>query len=160
MNTLVINNKNTILFNQEINTDVTVTAEGVIIQDCKINGSVFLENATNCLVVQTEVSGDITARGSYNSVLLLNKANNINAANNTNLYVVENTLQGELTLNGNNYLLADENTAATILSEDNDNFNGDNITNVDSRLPHGADLDLLPHANKELFVGLERQKAA
>ena len=159
MNTLVINNKNAIFFNQEINTDIIVSAEGVIIQGCKINGSVSLENAVNCLVAQNDVSGDISARGAYNSVVLLNKAQNITAENNTNVYVVENTVYDKLTLKSNNYLLADENTAVTILSEGNDNFNGDNITNVDSRLPHGADLDLLPHANKELFVGMERRKA-
>ena len=159
MNTLVINNKNAIFFNQEINTDIIVSAEGVIIQGCKINGTVSLENAVNCLVAQNEISGDITARGAYNSVVLLNKAQNITAENNTNVYVVENTVYDKLTLKSNNYLLADENTAVTILSEGNDNFNGDNITNVDFRLPHGADLDLLPHANKELFVGMERRKA-
>ncbi len=159
MNTIIIDKKNAILFNEEINTDVIVTAEGVIIQGSKINGSVRIENAANCLVAQNNVSGDIMAIGAYNSVILLNKAGNITAEDNTNIYVVENTLSGALTLKKNNYLLADENSSESTVSENNENYNGDNITCVDSRLTHGADLDLLPHANKELFIGMERRKA-
>ena len=98
MNTIIIDKKNAILFNEEINSDVTVIAEGVIIQDCKINGSVRIENAANCLVAQNNVSGDVMAIGAYNSVILLNKAGNITAEDNTNIYVVENTLSGTLTL--------------------------------------------------------------
>ena len=158
MNSLIINKKNTILFNQEINTDVTITADGVTIQSCKINGSVYIENAANCLVAQNEIVGEISAVDAYNSVILLNKAQSVTAENNTNLYVVENTISNTLTLKNNNYLLADENTCTTVISEDNENLNGDNITNVDFRLPHGADLNLLPHANKDLFIGMERKK--
>ncbi len=149
---------NEILFAQEITDDITVKATGVIIQNCKINGNIYLENASNCLVAQNDIKGNITAKNTYNSVILLNNAQNITAENNTNLYVVENTLSGKLVLKDNNYLLADANTSGETISENNENFNGDNITAVNSRLPHGADPDLLPHANKELFVGMPRRK--
>ncbi|MBP3375132.1 MAG: hypothetical protein J6L83_00020 [Clostridia bacterium] len=149
---------NEILFAQEITDDITVKATGVIIQNCKINGNIYLENATNCLVAQNEINGNITAKNTYNSVILLNKAQNITAESNTNLYVVENTLSGTLVLKDNNYLLADANASGETISENNENFNGDNITAVNSRLPHGADPDLLPHANKELFVGMPRRE--
>ena len=150
---------NEIIFGQEITEDITVKADGVIIQNCKINGNVYVENATNCLIAQNDISGNITAKNTYNSVILLNKAQNITAESNINLYVVENTLSGTLTLNSNNYLLADENTSAETIYKNNENFNGDDLTDVDARLDHGADLDLLPHANKELFVGMPRRNA-
>ena len=147
-----------IISDQKINGSVIISASGVIIQNCKINGSLELDsNAVNCLVAQNEVSGDIRAFGVYNSTILLNNAENLTAENNTNIYVVENTLTGVLTLKNNNYLLADENISADTVSVSNENFNGDNITNVDARLEHGADPDLLPHANKDLFVGMERK---
>ena len=155
---MIIEN-NLILFQQNITEDVIIKSEGVILQACSITGSVFLDGAVNCLVAQNDVSGDIISKGAYNSVILLNKTSCITAENNTNIYVVENALSGVLTLKSNNYLLADENVAASIVLDGNENFNGDNVTDVDSRLPHGADLDLLPHANKELFVGMERRKA-
>lgn len=158
MNSTTITTENTILFNEEINTDITVAADGVIIRGCKINGSIYIENAANCLIAQNDVVGDISAKGAYNSVILLNKAKSINAANNTNIYIVENSVIGVLTLKSNSYLLADENICTEILSEGNEGFNGDNITDVDARLAHGADVDLLPHANKDLFVGMERKK--
>ncbi len=156
MRTFLSNNE--IIFEKEINEDITVKATGVIIQNCKINGNIYVENASNCLVAQNDVNGNITVKNNYNSVLLLNTACSVTAENNTNLYVVENTLSGALSLKNNNYLLADENTCGDVTASDNQNFNGDNITNVDARLPHGADLDLLPHANKELFIGMERKK--
>ena len=147
-----------IIANQEINGSVIISASGVIIQNCRINGSLELDgNAINCLVAQNKVVGDIQAFGAYNSTILLNKAKNITAENNTNLYVVENTVTGVLTLKNNNYLLADENVSADTISESNENFNGDNITDVNSRQDHGADLNLLPHANKDLFIGMERK---
>ena len=150
--------KNEILFGEEIHGDITVKNEGIIIQNCKIHGSVYLNGAVNCLVAQNEIGGEIYATSTYNSVLLLNKASSVTAENNTNLYVVENTIPGTLTLKNNNYLLADGNIAKEFVSTDNQNFNGDNITNVNARLPHGADLGLLPHANKELFVGMPRRE--
>lgn len=150
--------KNEILFNQEINDNITVKADGVIIQGCKINGNIYIENAVNCLIAQNEVNGDIIACGAYNTTILLNKANNVTAESNTNIYIVENALLSALMLKNNNYLLADGNTAAKIIAEINENFNGDNVTDVDARLDNGADLDLLPHANKELFLGMERKK--
>ena len=150
---------NDIIFGQEITEDITVKADGVIIQNCKINGNVYVENATNCLIAQNDIGGNITVQNTYNSVILLNKAQNITAESNINLYVVENTLSGTLKLNENNYLLADENTCREVTSNNNENINGDDLTDVDARLDHGADPDLLPHANKELFVGMPRRNA-
>ena len=154
---LTLETQNEILFNQEITGDITVKADSIIIQGCKINGNIYITNAANCLIAQNEVSGTITATSTYNSTLLLNKANNLTAENNTNIYIVENTISDTITLKNNNYLLCDENTAVNIIAQNNENFNGDNITDVDSRLDHGANLDLLPHANKELFLGMERK---
>ena len=155
----MILNSGSILFREKIAEDVIISSDNVILQQCQITGSVILDGAVNALIAQNEVSGDIVANGAYNSVVLLNKANGINAEKNTNIYIVENTVAGALILKNNNYLLADENISANTISESNENFNGDNITDVDSRLQSGADLDLLPHANKELFVGMERRKA-
>ncbi len=158
MNNLLIDIKNTTLFDKEINGDITVKADGAIIRNCKINGSVFIDNATNCLVAQNEVSGEITVRSTYNCSIVLNKAQNIICRDNTNVYVIENDTDS-LTLERNDYIIADNNTYSTLLADNNINMNGDTLTDVNERAKEGALAKNQPHTNRELFVGMERQTA-
>lgn len=154
---IVIENRGVVLFGGEIRGNITVKAEKAVIEDCKIYGNVTFEGATHSIIARSEVIGDIAMKDSYNCVVLLNSAKGVTACGNTNAYIVENTLSS-LFLEGNNYLLADGNICESVISSDNRNFNGDNITDVDARLEFGADEALLPHANKELFVGIERDE--
>ena len=157
MNNLLIDIKNTTLFDKEINGNITVKARGVIIRNCKINGNLYLEGSMNCLVAQNEVSGEITVRSTYNCSIVLNKAQNINCRDNTNVYVIENNT-ATLTLERNNYIIADNNTYSALLADNNFNMNGDTLTDVNERAKEGALAKNQPHTNRELYVGMERQE--
>ncbi len=157
MNNLLIDIKNTTLFDKEINGYITVKADGAIIRNCKINGSVFIDNATNCLVAQNDIAGDIKTTNAYNCSIVLNKAQNIICQDNTNVYVIENDTDS-LTLERNDYIIADNNTYSALLADNNFNMNGDTLTDVNERAKEGALAKNQPHTNRELYVGMERQE--
>ena len=133
-------------------------------------GAKFTKGSYNNLVALnvfkvSNVSIDISE--GYNCSIILNSAVCINATNNKNLYIVDNNLGGMMELEGNNYLICDGNrynagstssiNVGYTMSKNNTNVNGDNMHDVDARLDVGADEDLLPHTNKDLFIGMERQ---
>ena len=129
---------------------------GVVFGEGSINGLIALNIVKNA---QTSIS----VEKGLNCVVIMNSAVIIEGNNNTNLYVVKNSLGGLIKLNTNKYLLCDENTFArdgkdhTVVSISNTEFNGDNLQDTNARLEYGADEDLLPHTNKELFVGMDRR---
>ncbi len=135
--------------------NAAVDGLGVSFGDKSVNGLIALNIIRNA---QTSVS----VIGGYNCVVLLNSAVSIEGKGNTNLYVVENKLGGLITLENNNYLLCEANTFPkdgknhAIAQLGNSNFNGNNLHDVDARVEHGANEELLPHTNKELFVGMTR----
>jgi hypothetical protein len=88
---------------------------------------------------------------------LKNKANEITAQNGHAVYVIENVVKGTMTLTANDYLIADCNAAENTVANGNTNQNGNNLMDVDARLPVGADENLLPHTDKDLFVGMPRK---
>ena len=90
MKDLVLDNKNTLLIGETIISDITIKSDGAIIKNCKINGSIHLENASNCLIAQCEINGNISVNDAYNISLVLNKSANITCRDNTNVYVIEN----------------------------------------------------------------------
>ena len=156
MNNLLINNKNTVLIEKEIDGDITVKADGAIIRNCKINGSIRLEGRANCLVAQNEISGEITVISAYNCSFILNKSHNISCCDSTNVYIIENEVSS-LTLEENDYIIADKNKYSALISNKNINMNGDTLTDPDERAQEGALPKNQPHTNRELFVGMERQ---
>ncbi len=119
-------------------------------------------NALVALNVINDAQISVRVTNSFNAVVLLNSAINVIGSGNTNLYVVENKLGGVIKLSGNEYLLCDGNTFAkdgldhSILNVDNTEYNGDNLHDVNERVQYGANEDLLPHTNKDLFVGMDR----
>ena len=122
--------------------------------------------AVNTLIATSAIRGvqtSILIDSACNTVAVLNSLISVKTLNNTNVYVCENAMGGRLIGESNNYFLANGNTYAEdgrdhrpILSG-NENTNGDTITNVSARAEVGANEDLLPHLNKELFVGMERK---
>ncbi len=122
-------------------------------------------NGLCALNVIKSAQASISVTEGYNCVVLLNSAIVIEGKNNTNLYVVENSLGGAIDLSDNNYLLCDANTfivdgiAHPVTNSGNANFNGDNLHDVTARLEVGANEELLPHTNKELFVGMDRRSS-
>lgn len=138
------------------NNNITLATEGVGID---VSGSY---NSLVALNVITNAQASVTVTESFNTVVLLNSAVNVVGTNNTNLYVVENKLGGIINLAGNKYLLCDGNTFAkdgldhTIINTGNTEYNGDNLHNVAERLQYGANEELLPHTNKDLFIEMDR----
>ncbi len=133
------------------------------------NGGVGVEmtdgyNGLVALNYIKDVQRSVVMSGGYNCVAVLNRAIYIDAQNNTHLYIVKNRLGGAMYLENNEYLICDGNTFVQdkkdhpVISLNNTEINGDNVTDVDARLEFGANEELLPHTNKEQFVGMERQE--
>ncbi len=116
--------------------------------------------AMNCVRGAQE---GIRMEGSRNSVLLRNSVISVTVKNNHAVYICENAMGGRLTATDNNYLLADCNRYPedgmdhSVVSIGNRNMNGNTLMDVDARLKVGADEALLPHVDKELFVGMPRR---
>ena len=135
---------------------ISTRSDNAQITYCTVSGDIVLGDGENQMVALTKCSG-LHISGSRNTSIIKNDAESICADGNHALYVIENTVSGVLSLTDNNFLIADLNKAEDIISEDNANMNGDNITDVNSRPKVGADKSLLPHLDKDLFVGKPRK---
>ena len=122
----------------------------------------------NVLVAQNVITGtyrSISASGLLNASFVLNSAVIVEASGNKNLYICDNAIGGRLILANNNYLLANGNIYPTdkidhtASATGNANVNGTDLTDVNARLAAGADEDLLPHLDKDLFLDMTRKTA-
>lgn len=129
-------------------------------------GARFAKGSYNNLVALNIFKGSqisLEMTENFNCSVILNSAIRICAADNKNIYIIDNNLGGTIELTNNDYLICDGNNYSEgtklshTLQSDNKNFNGDNMHDVDARLEVGADENLLPHTNKDLFIGMERQ---
>ncbi len=120
--------------------------------------SIELVRSCNSLIAENELDGMISVKDSFNCSLILNGAGSISARNNKNLYIVKNTLADRLEVKDNSYIICDENKASACLSHGNLNFNGDSLGDIHARPEYGANEELLPHTNKEQFVGMQRRE--
>ncbi len=144
---------------------VTVRENTLSVYDHTGVGVEIGTGSQNALVALNEISNaqsSVTVSGSHNCVVILNRLVSVNGENNTNFYCIKNRLGGYLTLKNNKYLIADGNDLADgdgcVISIGNTEYNGDSLHDVDARLEYGANEELLPHANKEQFVGMERRE--
>ena len=157
-----------------VNITSSFTCEGksCIIRNCTLelaSNSVAIEyksGAVNGLVALNLIKNAQTSLildGGYNCAVIMNSAINITCTNSTNVYTVGNNLGGILTLGNNNYVICEDNSFIkdaldhAIVSEGNTNVNGNDLTDVNARAEVGANEEILPHTNKELFVGMERR---
>ena len=114
---------------------------------------------TNVLIALNEMSKttkSIILTKCYNISVTLNNTETISASENTNIYLIENTVASELEIKNNNYVIAESNKYKSLVNSANTNTNGNTITDVDARADVGANEDILPHTNKDLFVGMDR----
>lgn len=136
-------------------------ARDLIVRSNKINcckNSILLQGGShNVLIAQNETRGRILAGNAFNCAVILNDADAIVGEGSTNLYVIDNKTDS-IEVKGNQYLICDGNRCDTVINENNALYNGDDLQDVDSRLEYGADENLLPHTNKDLFVGMERRE--
>ncbi len=125
----------------------------------------FSEGSYNGLIALNDINGvkrSVNVDRGYNCVVLLNSAVCISGTKNTNLYVVENSLGGIIELKDNKYLLCDENSFLSgsdkVISLRNSEYNGSDLHDINARVEYGANEELLPHTNKDLFLTMERRK--
>ena len=124
-------------------------------------GIEMTEGSYNSMAAQNTVKAgkSITVKNGFNCVVVMNDAENIVCEVNSHIYVIRNIVGGNIELKGNDYLICDSNTVGGgVLNTDNKNFNGDNLHDVNARLDCGADERLLPHIDREQFVGMERRE--
>ena len=152
---IIVTGNNVTLENCSAKT-VTVTGERFIARECEFS-SLSLEGAENALVAQSKL-GALALSACFNCSLVLNAADAVNATNSKNIYFINNTVKGELAITDCNYVIADENSFATLKAENNDNVNGDTLTDVNARVEYGANEEILPHTNKDLFVYMDRHE--
>ncbi len=138
------------------NNNVTAAEGGI--------GVDFKEGSYNGLIALNtinDVKRAVYAEKCYNCSVILNSGIYIGGINNTNLYVIKNNVSGFIELKDNKYLICDDNSLVNnknVVSLRNDQYNGNNLHDVNARLEHGADEELLPHTNKDLFIGMTRER--
>ena len=146
--------------------DNNVIRENTVRAEVSGQGIVILEGSQNALVALNDIEGiqkSIVVDGGFNCSVILNRAVSMRANDTTNLYIVDNKFGGYIRLENNNYVISDGNTYPsdtldhTTLKYNNQNVNGNGLTDVDARVEVGANEEILPHTNKDLFVGMPRK---
>lgn len=135
---------------------ISSRADNAEITYCTVSGDIVLGEGENQMVALTKCTA-LHISGSRNSSFIKNETETLSADGSHAIYIIENTVSDTLSLTDNNFVIADLNKAENTVSEGNENANGDNLTDVNSRLPVGADKNLLPHLDKDLFVGKPRK---
>ena len=120
------------------------------------------ENGLVALNVIETVQNSISLTECFNCTVLLNSAVKVTANDNKNIYVCENKLGGAISLENNQYVLCDANSfpndgkSHPVINKNNTEYNGNNLHNVNERVEYGANEELLPHTNRDLFLDMER----
>ncbi len=139
------------------NKAIFARAAGLVLKNNHISCggiAIALESGSyNCLVAQNRTDGEIEIRDGYNCSVILNEAEKISALNNKNVYIIDNSAK-TLSLCNNNHIICDGNKFESLADENNQNKNGNSLMDVDARLEVGADRNLLPHTDKDLFIGM------
>lgn len=127
---------------------------------------VEIKDATNSLVALSVIHGtqkSVAVSHATNAVVVKNSLICVYSTGVTNIYVCDNAMGGRVVGENNNYFLADGNTYPSdeldhrALSTGDRNVNGDTLQNVDARAEAGVLEELLPHTNKDLFIGMTRK---
>ncbi len=101
--------------------------------------------------------------GADNSVIVRNSLISVEMKNAKHAYICDNAMGGKITVSDIDYILADGNTypddAYNHVTEQIGitNANGDSLMDVSVRLSAGANEDLLPHVDRDRFLGEERK---
>ena len=155
---------------------ISADCEDIIIYQCSVSGNItcFSKNAVikesrasvislcgtceNLLVAKCDTE-EIDVTDGYNCTVLLNNTDRLTVEGGTNINVIKNTVCNDLTVKNSAYLLCDENiVGGKTVCQGCTEHNGDNIRDVDARLDVGANEELLPHVNKDLFLDMPRRE--
>ena len=146
-----------ILQNCKVKGDIICGASSVVIKKCTAHAISLYKSSENVLVAQCD-SDSINLTGSQNCSVVLNKTGSVSVYGAKNAYIIENIVSGDVSLINTAYLLCDGNiVSGNTENEGCTEYNGDNVRDVDARLTVGADEDLLPHIDKDLFIDMPRR---
>lgn len=124
------------------------------------------KTSVNCIVSLSVIRGtqkSVVLDDVLNTAVVRNSLTSVYATANKNIYICDNAMGGRIVSENNNYFLADGNAYPAdgldhrAVVAGNENTNGDTLTDVNARLEVGANEELLPHVDKDLFVGMERK---
>ena len=107
----------------------------------------------------SECNTDIRLTNATNAILIRNHTDTVTLTECLNLYVIGNTVDGALTFRNDRYVIADENCCTVLAAENCTEVNGADLTDLTVRTRVGVNEALLPHINRELFVGMTRKTA-
>ncbi len=126
--------------------------------------------AENILVAECVIRGvqrSVLMTGVENGVIVRSSLISAEVKNGTHMYICDNALGGKLYASNNNYILADGNAFPGLTLNEgyknaesigNTNTNGNTLMDVTKRLAAGADENLLPHVDRDQFIGKDRKK--
>ena len=147
-----------IIYRCDIANDIICSSTDAVIKESRAR-AISLENGSKNILVAKCEAESISIRNGYNCCALLNSVRRVTAEGGVNVYVVKNDVSENISLKNVSYLLCDENSVAgKVIEYGCVNHNGDNVRDVDARLTVGADEELLPHVNKELFLEMPRRE--
>ena len=147
-----------IIYQCHVTGEITCAATNAVIKESNASTVSLLAGAENVLIAKCDTE-QITVTDGYNCTVLLNNADSITVRGGTNINVIKNTVYSDLTVKNTAYLLCDENTVrGRTVNEECTEYNGDNVRDVNARQTVGADEDLLPHVNKDLFLDMPRRE--
>ena len=147
-----------IIYQCHVTGNVTCAATNAVIKEIRANTVSLSAGATNVLVAKCDTE-QITAENGYNCTVLLNTTGAVSVSGGTNINVIKNTVHDILHLKNTAYLLCDENKVlGKTENEGCTEYNGDNVRDVDARAEVGANEELLPHVNKDLFLEMPRRE--
>ena len=147
-----------IIYQCHVTGDITCAATNAVIKESNASTVSLLTGAKNVLVAKCDTK-QITVTDGYNCTVLLNNTDSITVLGGTNINVIKNTVCSDLTVKNTAYLLCDENTVrGRTVDEECTEYNGDNVRDVNARQTVGADENLLPHVNKDLFLEMPRRE--
>lgn len=154
--------------------DVTIRANGALLKNCRIGGTLtvvgeqntlrhinaetIMAQGVNLLVAQSDARA-ITVTEANNAVCLLNRAAAITTKNCRNLYVCENQADA-ITLTDCAYVVANGNRmpdAGAVTHAGLSHFVGSDVTDIRARVACGVNRDLLPQGDKNAFTYLPRR---
>ena len=145
------------LYGEIVAGNVSVSEDSYAVKGCTVDGDVRINGAKNILIAQSKINGSIYIENCYNCVIVLCDCFELYANNCKNLFVVGNNATGGMSFTENAHLIADRNSFAYIMDVNNIGINGDSVTETEERAECGALRRLQPHTDKDLFVGMERE---
>ena len=151
-------------------TAISSTGDALEVRKSSISTSedgigVEIKDSKNSLVALSVIRGtqkSVVMNGTHNTAVVKNSVISLHAVAGTNTYLIDNAMGGRVFSENNNYFIADGNTYPDdgrdhrAVASGNQNVNGTTLTDEEARPAVGANEAILPHINKDQFIGMDR----